>query len=78
MGREKITETLETHLNKWDMEIVEAYLDAKEAYLNTPSADTSAAMHYAFQNAFFTIKQPMVRGEISRQQFDDLIELIQD
>lgn len=74
----EIKEKIEPYLKQEDMTFVQAYLDAKEGYLKNPSPDNSAAMHYAFQNVFFVIKQPMVCGEISRQQFDHFIELIQE
>ena len=78
MERHKITEKIEPYLNQEDMTFVLAYLDAKEGYLKYPSPDNSFAMRCAFHDVFFVIKQPMVRGEISRQQFDDFIELIQE
>lgn len=78
MGRQEIIETIKPYLDECDMEFIQNYLDAKEAYLTHPSPKTSTALHCAFSNAFFTIKQPMVRGEISRTQFDDFIELIQE
>ena len=78
MERKKVIEKLGQYLNKWDIEYVNAYLDAKDVYLSHKSTDTLAELKMAYEPVYFAVKHVWIRGEMTRKEFDDLIDLIQE